>query len=252
MTRIEREDNMPNYKTKQTHVFDFILDQRKRECLQTILQVEGLFSLGSLGKEGGGGSRASPQVAAPGNFSVQMQWGQWTSSTSSSGCLWGLVLMLSSPQAPRQPLFLLPSTGSQCFSRANVTNWGWPSTTCRSNSALPVVFARGILWVSFPALTAICKCALICVLTGFSGQVVHPRQGSAVASQHLEQAWHTASAQYILSDQWTNFVVFRGRPISTPVPALSWQNSPTAWFPSVSFLLSHSLPLSFPPSPIHL
>ena len=57
--------------------------------------------------------------------------------------------MLSSLRAP--PLSWLPSTGSQCFSRANVTNWGWSSTSCRSKSVLSAVFAQGILGVSFLA-----------------------------------------------------------------------------------------------------
>ena len=68
---------------------------------------------------------------------------------STSGCLWGLVLILSSLRALAS--FLAASTGSQCFSRQNVTNWGWSSTSCRSKSVLLAVFAQGILGVSFLA-----------------------------------------------------------------------------------------------------
>ena len=126
--------------------------------------------------------------------------------------------MLRSPRAPRQPLFPLPCTGSQCFPRANVTNGGWPSMTCRSNSALPVVFARGILWVSFPALTAVCKCALTCVLTGFSGQVVHPRQGSA----GLPSTWNRLGTQQVpsTSSVTNERTLWFSEEDSSPLPSL--------------------------------
>ena len=157
-----------------------------------------------------------------------------------SGCLWGLVLILSSLRAPASSL--AASTGSQCFSRQNVTNWGWSSTSCRSKSVLLAVFAQGILGVSFLApmpsdLRAYWFSCPDC--TSLPGLCCGcPASGT--------------STQYIFGDRLANFLVFWGRIIATPISAFSQQNSPTAWFPSVSILLSHSLPLSFPPSPIHL
>ena len=140
------------------------------------------------------------------------------------------------------------SIGSQCFSRANVTNWGWPCTTCQSKSALPVVYAPGILQIFLPwAPRTVCQCAFTCVFIGCSGWTGHACQGFAAAPQHLEEAWHGAGAPHILDDKGVNTVVFQGRFISTPsLPCPGRIHQQLDFHLSLTFSFSSSVLPSFP------